>query len=156
MMSYRFLLSLILIIVALPVTGSAAKDDMTAQAQIEAESYAKTCAANPVQANRYHCSCLAAYIYDARLRHDARDVTVILTEKGRNCINTTRIAGQSFRQCQEFPRRDKVTQADYCTCYAQEMARMSKRYDDDLPIAVQRQMTLAMRRCQSLHPDRPR
>lgn len=138
----------------LPVMANAAPDQKAAQ--VEAESYAKTCAANPVQASRYHCSCLAATIYDARMRRDNRDVAVILAEKGRNCVDTARIAGQMFRQCQQFPRRDKSTQLDYCSCYAREMARLTKRYDDDLPIAVQRQMTLAMQHCQSRHPDRGR
>ncbi|MES2728470.1 MAG: hypothetical protein V4621_00025 [Pseudomonadota bacterium] len=146
---------LALIILLFPVTARADKDDVL-RYHAEAQAYDQSCRANVVQSTRYHCGCLAAYIYDARMRRDDRDVAIIIAEKSQNCVDKERIAGQNFQRCQQFPRQDKSSQLDFCVCYAKEMGELTRRYDDDMPLAIQRQMTMAQQRCMRLHPDRAR
>lgn len=128
----------------------------------EAEYIKSQCEFSTLEQEYYDCSCIAgAY----RLKRDEEKLTpqnIILNDlyndKESKCVNTTKIAGNTFKFCKnyaDFFRRRKTDNQEYCECVANKVAkkftknpRLRTRFINNLKVS-------AMSSCQERPVEQP-
>lgn len=144
----KTILTLLLIAFIIPVTAQAEvkdsfyfmKDDGEFSAEEkdeEAEYIYAQCQANPFQSIYFDCACIAG---DFRNQRDAEMLipqgeilSKITNNPKAECINTTVIAGDTYKFCLEYSetfRSRSNNNDDYCQCAANKSALGFKRKPD--------------------------
>jgi hypothetical protein len=140
-----------------PVLAQAGEEAFTKeQALAEAKSYQRSCETDPVYSKKFHCDCLAAELYAARLDGDTYDASNVLNRVLKKCVNIEDTAGNAYKSCQVMTSSDsKARKDEYCRCYANAYAKIFAARPVDHPYAYQKQMSLAKGQCLTLKPPVP-
>lgn len=106
-------------------------DDIQQELEAEAQLAYQECTYQ-TNFSRYHdCECIGAYYLDERvLQGPEENKATILSTVQKECVNEAGVAGQNYSQCMmmntQIMPTGGLSMEEYCTCYANEMAKAYK------------------------------
>lgn len=128
-------------------------DEIQRELEAEARLMYQECNNKKSLSNYHDCECVSAHYLDERVLQGP-DISKGLLQQAaqKECVNDAGVAGQNYEQCMVMDSRILPTggldQKDYCTCYANEMAKAYKDAPELESQYLKRMMAGAFARCQ--------